>query len=277
MSSQEESKDFSVSKVAPYESEDSKNMKNSMAVLKYNVDWQNVISQFRGGMEVLFSTEVKIKKGLIELEKVPEHLKDKVRLDPTDLYNIKKVWNGRCYVTRERHHIFHNSFIPNSELFHFDESKINFNNPHLTVIPLPAMDNMTPIGRLRDPTLLIQISEAIPNYLAFEGMDYDTLIREGGLYHMQGERMIAKITPEEMNSKIKKTMKVGRDYYHKTMNILKYQFLQCWRPLAVDIHQIILFCEQQELNINEFMKLETRIEEAIDDSDIETENEELYD
>lgn len=251
--SQQESKDFSVSKVAQYDSRHSVNMKNSMAVLNYNTEWQNVISEFRGGMEFLLRTESVIEKKLINLDSVPENRKKQIRLDPVNLYRIKQVWTGGTFVTRERDSNFHNSYIKNSELFHYDTSTIDKNNPNLEIIPQPALDNMTPIGRIRDPTLLIQISQSVPMYLAFQGMDYDTLIREGGLYHMANGKMIAKFSPEEQNSKIRKTYKVGRDYYHKTMNILKTKFLENWRPLSVDLHQLILFAEQQEIDLEDLI------------------------
>lgn len=269
MSKQEESKDFSVSKVAPYDSRDSVNMKNSMAVLKYNTDWQNIISEFRGGIEFLLSVQTKIDKKLINLDNVPKGMKKMIQLTPENMYRIRKVWTGETYVTRKRHSVYTNSFIKGSELFHYDTTTIDQTDPTIVVIPQPALDNMTPIGRIRDPTLLIQISQSIPNYLAFEGMDYDTLIREGGLFFSRNGQMIAKITPEEQHSKILKTYKVGRDYYHKTMNILKTKFLENWRPLAVDLHQIILFSEQQEINLEELLMkgLGDQGQDTVDDLD----------
>lgn len=277
--SQTDSKDFSVSKVVPYDSNYSVNMKNSMAVLKYNTDWQNVISEFRGGIQFLNSVESAINKGLIDLTKVPEKRKNVVRLDPINLYRIRQIWNGPCFMTRQRDPMRHSRFIPGSELFHYDSSRINFNDPFLKIVPFPALDNMTPIGRIKEATLLIQISESVPLYLAFEGMDYDTLIREGGLYHQVGEKMIAKFSPEDMNSKIRKTYKVGRDYYNKTMNILKNKFLENWTPLAIDLHQIILFAEQQEDSIEELILNglgnfgQDTVEEADEDRDYSFEDE----
>lgn len=251
--SQTDTKDFSVTKVVPYDSLYSVNMKNSMAILKYNTDWQNVLSEFRGGMQFLMSIESAIDKGLIDLSKVQKSMVNKIRLDPEKLYRIKKIWHGPTYMTRKRHSTYHTRFIPGEELFHYDNKKLDPNNHSTLIIPLPALDNMTPIGKIREATLLIQISQSVPLYLAFEGMDFDTLIREGGLYHKVGNKIIAKFTPEDLNSKIRKTYKVGRDYYNKTMNILRNKFLENWIPLAIDIHQIIIFTELQEQDIEELM------------------------
>lgn len=248
MSSQE-SKDFSVSKVLPYSSKYSENMKNSMAILKFNTDWHNFFSQCEGAVNELIKIENAIKKGTIDLTKVNPNSEKKYGLDPVHLYNIKQIWDGGCFITRERDPFYQGRFIPNSEKFHYDRTKINHKDHLLEVIPLPSLDNMTPVGRIKEATLLIQITQSIPLYLAFEGMDFDTLIREGHMFYLHKGKMIAKFTPTDLSSKVKKTYQVGRNYYWKTIKILKQKFLDNWNPLTIDIHNLILFAEMQEENL----------------------------
>jgi len=221
-------------------------MKDAMAVLKFNTSWLNRFSEFEGAIQLLDDTQSAINKGLINLDNVLPDQKNYVRLDPERYYKIKKIWEGGCFITRQRDPYYPTQFLPGTERFIYDLEKINFRDPQLEIIPLPSMDDMTPIGRIRDETLLIEISANVKLYLAYEGMDFETLIREGGLYHMENGSLKAKFSPSDMDSKVLETYKVGRSYYHKTMNILKRKFFEHWTLLKIDLHRIIVFQELQE-------------------------------
>lgn len=242
----EESKDYSVTKVVPYSSRYSQNMKDAMAILKFNTGWQNRFSEFEGAINFLDDTKSAMDKGLINLDRVPDHRKSEITMDMKRYYQIKRLWEGDCFITRDRDPMYPTRFIPGSDRFHYDSRNIDFNDNHLEIIPLPSLDDMTPIGRIRDETLLIQISANVKLYLAYDMMDFETLIREGGLYHMENGNLKAKFSPEDMNSKIIETYKVGRSYFFKTMNIMKRKFFENWSPLKIDLHRLIVFQELQE-------------------------------
>lgn len=239
-------KDFSVSKVAEYSSNHSQNMKNAMSVLNFNTNWQNRFAEYEGAINFLSDEYIAIKKKLIDLDNVPLSKKDLISFDFTRYFNIKAIWEGQCYFTRERDPFYHTQFIPGSARFHYDTSKIDFKNKYLEITPLPSLDDMTPVGRIKEKTLLIEVTTNVPLYLAYESMDFETLIREGGLYHIEGGKLRAKFSPTDMHSKVIFTYKLGRSYYFKTLNILKRKFMENWSHLKVDLHQILVYKELQE-------------------------------
>lgn len=225
-----ENKDYSVSKVVPYSESIAQNLKDSMAILKFNTGWLNRFPAFEGAV-MLLDEVVGLISGdypSVDLSKVPEDKRGKIRLDLEKYYKIKQIWDGGCFITRKRKPEKPSEFIKNSDRFHYDDSKIDRDDPFLEIVPLPSLDDMTPIGKIRDETLLIQISTTIPLYLAYDMMDFETLIREGQLFHYEHGNLKAKFTPDDMDSKVLRTYKVGRTYYFKTIKTLKNKFFELW-------------------------------------------------
>ena len=68
-------------------------------------------------------------------------------------------------------------------------------------------------------------------------------MRDGKFRFTVGMKIIAKFQPNEKNSLTKKTHRVGKPYYYKTIKILKNKALSKWSIIATDIHRIIDFLE----------------------------------
>lgn len=247
-----DSKDFSSSKVKAYESSYIGNVKNDMAIIKYNQGWDNFMAWCEGAMKLLsevldaMSDEQKI----IDLSKMNETKRKETEIPLEKVFNLNQLWWGGCGLTRKRSWKNPAQYIKGSERWWYDISKAPSDDPMLEKIKYPAMDSMTPVGRLKDPTLLIRITEAIPLYIAWQGMDYDTIIREGGYYYKVGNKMVAKFPEEYMYSKAKKTMKISRDCYARIIRLQKRKFLENWIPVQNRIHKII---EYSENNIESIM------------------------
>lgn len=246
-----ESKDFSSSKVKPYESIYINNVKNDLAILKYNEGWNNFFSWCEGAIKLLMeiTDAMTPEQNIIDLRVLSEEERRQTELQPLLVHKLRQLWWGGCKVTKNRYKKNPTLFVKNSTRFHYDNSKLP-KKPDLLleITPYPAMDSMTPVGHIRDPTLMIQITEAIPLYFAWRGMDYDTVVREGGFYYRVGQRLVAKFPPHEMYSKIKKTYKIGRNTYHNIMRIQKRKFLENWIPVQNRCHKIVQFQESHNLS-----------------------------
>lgn len=211
-------------------------LERQLGAIDFNQAWNNFFSQCEAVIKLILQLQDALDRKIINISKLDEVWRSKDKI-----YNVMQIWNGGCFITKNRNPDNPTEFLFGKEKFHYDESKIDYNNPNLEVIPLPALDNMTPIGEIKHEVWGIRISESIPFKYAFNGCVYDTVIREGGFYYKVENRLIAKFKEEEMNSLTKKTHRVSRDYYYKVIKILKNKFLENWSPVENDMHVIIRY------------------------------------
>jgi len=193
------------------------NLQRQLGVINFDQAYANFFAQCELAIKLIIQIEDAIKQGIINLEKHPELL-----LNKDAVYKLMKLWDGRCYlsVKRDKQGC---KIIPNSELFHYDESTLDKDNSDVEIIPIPALDNMTPIGQLKQKTLLIEISESMPLKYAWQGLNYADVIVEGNYVWNFSDGSRPKISQEDMYSNTKFTYRISRDVYNKIMKKEKKQ------------------------------------------------------
>ncbi len=93
------------------------------------------------------------------------------------MYKLDKLWNGRCYyaVIYDENEI---DLIYRKFCFDYPTDKVNGMDIS-EIIPLPALRNMVPTGKISDPTWGIQIKEPMAMKYATSGVSYATFVHEG--------------------------------------------------------------------------------------------------
>lgn len=228
-------------------------LQRQLGAIDFNQAWSNFFSQIEAGVKLIQDIQSAMKpkniidpntgktvnaNAVIDVIKHPELI-----LSPIPVYQFLKIWSGKCYVTKQRDPNNPTAFVKGEERFHYGTSKINYKDPNTVIIPLPALDNLTPIGELKQEVWGVRISEGISFRYAFDGCIYDTVIRDGGFYYHQGGKIIAKFQPEDLKSLTKKTSLVGRPYFYKMIKLLKDKSLEKWADISTDIHRIIYYLE----------------------------------
>ena len=250
----DENKAIQPKSIAIHTSSYSEYLQRQLGIIDFNVGWGNFFSQIEAGIKLIQNVQDAMKpkqiidpntgrvvtaKAVVDVIKHPELI-----LQRTPVYRFFKIWSGRCYITKRRNPSSPTSFIKNSELFHYDTSKINFSDRNLEIIELPALDNLTPIGELKQDVWGVRISESVPFKQAFDECVWDTVVRDGKFKYTVGGKTIAKFQESDMKSETKKTWLVGRPYFYKTIKLLKDKVLESWSPISIDIHRIIQFLEE---------------------------------
>jgi len=207
------------------------NLQRWLGVINFDIVYGNFFSGVSLGYEVTYLVDEAIKQKNINLKN-----KENLIPDAKTIYEIRKLFDGQCYLTVENGM---NGAILDTELFHYDSSKIDYNNPNLEVIPLPALDHMTPIGQLKDDSLLIQIHESIPCKYAWQGLSYATLIQDGNMMHSFSDGSMPRVTQEQMQSTIDLTRYISRDVYFRMLKKMKTKFKHKWSILENNYHSII--------------------------------------
>jgi hypothetical protein len=207
------------------------NLQRLLGVVNFDIAYGNFFSGASLCYELTYLVEDAIKQGNINIKN-----KEKLLPDVDTVYQIRKLYDGQCFLTIESGL---NGAIPHTELFHYDTSKIDFRNPNLEIIPLPALDHMTPIGQIKDDTLLIEIHESIPCRFAWQGLSYETLIGDGNMIHSFSDGVTPRVTREQMNSTVDQTRYISRDVYFKIMKKLKNKFKHKWSIIYNNYHSII--------------------------------------
>lgn len=205
------------------------NLQRQLAVINFDQAYSNFFAQCELAMKIIIQVEDAIEQGIIDLTKHPE-----LRLNESAVYKIKKLWDGDCYLTI----VDRNS---DTELFHYDKNTIDFNIEDIEVIPIPALDNMTPVGQMKQRTLLIEISQKMPLLYAWQGMNYGVLVEEANLKVNTMEGSVPLIKPEDLESTTKYTYRISRDVYNMLMKKMKNKFIIHWAKIYNDLHQIVEF------------------------------------
>jgi len=228
-------------------------LQRQLGAIDFNQAWNNFFSQMEACIKLIEQIQIASqsriitdprtnksihKKSLIDTVKHPELI-----LDPTAIHQFLQIWNGGCLITKQRDPHNPTHFINGAERFHYDSSKLDRQDRFQEVIPLPALDNMMPTESTMAEVWGIKISESVPFRYAFDECIYDTVIRDGKFHFSQGGKIIAKFQPSDMKSLNKKTYRVGKPYYYKTMKILKDKAISEWSIIEIDIHRIINFFE----------------------------------
>ena len=204
-----------------------------LGVINFDQAYSNFFAQAELGYKLTIQVEEAINQKIIDLEKHPE-----LKLDKDAVYRLKRLWDGQCYLTIERDHDFGSKIISDSERFHYDKSKIDFKNQHIEIIPIPALDNMTPVGQIKQKTLLIEITQSMPLKYAFQGLDYATVITDGYVHNL-ADGSFVKFQRSDMFSTTKLTYRIARDVYHRIIKKQKNKFIYNWTIIYHNIHKII--------------------------------------
>ena len=243
-------------------------LQRQLGAIDFNQAWSNFFSQIEASVklieEIQIASEIKSitdprtgktinKKAIIDTIKHPELI-----LDPVAVYQFLQIWNGGCYISKQRDPHNPTRFIVDAERFHYDSSKLDSMNRYQESIPLPALDNMMPIQSTTKDVWGIKISEAVPFRYAFDECEYDTIIRDGRFSFTVGMKVVAKFQPSDMKSLTKKTETVGRPYYNKIIKLLKNQAITKWSIIATDIHRIIDFLENGSDDYEDYQRTTQR-------------------
>mgnify|MGYP005651076361 FL=1 len=209
------------------------NIQRYMGVVNFDISYDNFNSAGKLGYQITYLVEEAINQKNINLRK-REDLIPNVEA----VYKLRQLWHGQCFLTVE-----HGQFgaIPQTELFHYDTSKINFNNPNLEVITIPALSNMTPIGQIKEDTLLIEIHESIPCKYAWQGLSYADVVQDGLMIHSFNDGSQPKISLEQMESITDLTRLISRDVYFRLIHKEKNKYIRLWSILYNNYSKIIEF------------------------------------
>lgn len=144
---------------------------------------------------------------------------------------LDKIWNGVCYygITKR----------PFTRKFLYDYPEENYDE----IIQLPKFRNMTPVGKIADETLLLQVREAIPIKYAFEGSSYATLLSDGKMIHAMSDGMMPKFTQEDMQSLTKKSYFYTRPVFNRFMEDFEHFFNYNWNHISVSLQTILDFSD----------------------------------
>lgn len=217
------------------------NLQRQLGVINFDQAYANFFAQGELAVKLIIQIEDAIKQKIINLDKHPE-----LHLNKDVVYKLMKLWDGHCYLTVERDPNHRHKVIPNSERFHYGESKLDRNNPDVEIIPIPALDNMTPIGQMKQKTLLIEISESMPLKYAWQGMNWSDLVLDGNYVWKFADGTKPKITQEDMFSVTKFSYRISRDVYNKLMKKEKNKFIIHWATVYNNIHKIIVYLKTRD-------------------------------
>jgi len=199
-------------------------LQQTLGVLNYNNDYDQFFQQAKNAISIVEEVREAIKQGVIDLKD------SDVELSEVSYQKLLKVWKGRCYLLIDRSNGIQRKFaydIP-EDYQKYDE-----------IVPLPAMQNLIPVGNIEQQVWGIQIRESVPLKYAFENIDWATVVSDGKFTFLTSEGAIKKISREDVESISKKTYFVSRSYFNNVVDIEKKFFYLNWNPLKINIHRII--------------------------------------
>jgi len=214
------------------------NLQTHMGVINFNTSYDNFMQSVKLSYDLTYLVDEAIKQGNIKL-------KDRDDLIPNAeaLYKLRRLYDGQCFLTVE-----HGQWgaKPETELFHYDTSKIDFNNPSLEIIPIPALSNMTPIGQIKEDTLLIEIHEAIACKYAWQGLSYIDIVQDGLMVHSFSDGQQPKISESQMQSTTDLTRLISRDVYFRLIHKEKNKYIRLWAIIYNNYSKIIEFSKSED-------------------------------
>lgn len=199
-------------------------LQQTLGVLNYNQDYDQFFQQAKNAISIVEETREAIRQGVIDLNG------SDVELSEISYQRLLKVWKGRCYLLIDRNNGISRKFaydIP-KDYQRYDE-----------IIPLPAMQNLIPVGNIEQQVWGIQIRESVSLKYAFESIEWATVISDGKFMYQTSEGAVKKIKRGDMESITKKTYFVSRSYFNNIVDIEKKFFYVNWNPLKINLHRII--------------------------------------
>lgn len=205
------------------------NIQRQMGVINFNQAFGNHNAWWECAMKIIPMVENAIEQEIIDLSKHPE-----LKLNESAVYRLKKLWNGQCYITIEDRR-------SETEAFHYDEGAIDFSNPDLEIINVPALDQMDLTGKKSEKSLLLKINELMPLKYAWEGLSWATVIEYGNFKVQTQEGTIPTITKDDMESLTILTEDISRNTYNRIIKKQKNLFTKHWYTVYNNIHKIIYY------------------------------------
>lgn len=229
------------------------NLQRHVGVINFNQSYGNHTHMFEGIIKVIGIIEDAFEQGIEGLDKKPE-----LKLNKTAVYRIKKLWDSQNYITIENEDLA-------TETWHYDNHAIDYSNPNLEVIPIPAFDQMDLEDNKRSKTLLLKISELIPIKYAWEGMSYGIIVKEGNFQVYTKDGVVAMFDKEDMGSTRIYTPDIARHVYNRIIKKQKTLGLKNWYTLYNNIHKIIVYgkgkgIEEDVTDSEDRMELREKIE-----------------
>lgn len=157
-----------------------------------------------------------------------------VPYDPVALSRIKKIWYGQTWLVNVRDEYRPEKIRDSFLVYQKPES-----NYFIDVIPLPALMDMCPVGRIDDMTWGLRLDIAIPALYAFEGCSYEDIIMQGKYYHKYSDKTIPTLSRSDVRSKNVKVNYVGRVWWKKTVRLLETFWNKNYYVLFVNQHKMV--------------------------------------
>ncbi|MBM3910411.1 MAG: hypothetical protein FJ356_02030 [Thaumarchaeota archaeon] len=180
----------------------------------------------------------------------------KVEFDQKALYRVTKIWNGHTYLVNKWDE---NQIQKEWCKFFYDRPEPH---PSLEIIQLPALDNMNPVGHIRDKTWWIQIREEVPFRYAFDGCNYSDIVNDGNYSNFIGMQTVPKFSEDDMYSLNLTTRYVSRRYFDIVINELKNHWLDQKAILYTNLHRML-----QAMKMGNFQTIDNTRKSLVGDID----------
>src|SRR3990167_1861552 len=177
-------------------------MMAQQGVLDWDQSFDNEFSEFKALMKLATNTAIAIDRNLLKLDKI----KDILDLKPF-VKKFNKLWWGNVYfgIILGRQNEFDFLYEMEKNIYHAsrgdqDERRyelVNINN-YTELIKLPKLQNMVPVGQIRDDTWGIQVRESLPIKYAFAGTSYDTLVNNANFSYRTMAGLVPKFQQNDL-------------------------------------------------------------------------------
>lgn len=227
-------------------------IKAVQGVSDFHESFDNEFSEFKTFIKLVNDTVYAIQFNALNVKKVLDNI-------PFDFYVSKlfKLWSGNCFFgiveTNNKikkdflYEIDDNSFFASrGEQYNRTYIKTN-KEDYFELIRLPKLQNMVPVGQIKDDTWGIQIREEIPIKYAFSGVSYDTVINDGVFAFRSMSGLVPKFSQSEMRSLNLKSYIIARGVYNHIMTEYKNEFYPIYGMLQATNQLIIDFIDEGDL------------------------------
>lgn len=192
--------------------------------------------QWNVEMKYYHRLEIALEKGIVgRSEFGPMGKKPEAKFNKEAWKNMKHVWYYGIDIL-EQMDISDETILAYAPLY----KPIYSLKPHQKIIHYPALKKMSPIGKLRDDTLGIQIRDVVPLSLAWEGHDIAQMVTSGNWVYKFGNQVQPMFNrPEDISYSDAWTSYISRDFFHFAIDILEREMNEWDSLLFIDNHVII--------------------------------------